>query len=206
MTRTVASEERRTEILRKNLRSRARIAFALCAVALMSACTFWEPRSTHANRVGLWDGYRTLSELVGASDLVVRGKVIESNAFSLNPGATKSVLNWYTDVKVMVEKTLKGSATSEVIVLQTGVAGEPSTMWPEMPVLKNGARAVLFLKDITKGRVPDQSRATFGVVAPEGLYEVIGNRVITVALGTPVPDEASKLSLEQFESRIAAAR
>jgi hypothetical protein len=78
-------------------------------------------------------------------------------------------------------------------------------MWPEMPVLKPGSRAVLFLKDITNSRKPEQSRATFAVVAPEGQYEVVGNRVITVALGTPVPDAAAKLRLDEFEAAISAA-
>jgi hypothetical protein len=43
------------------------------------------------------------------------------------------------------------------------------------------------------------------VVAPEGQYEVVGNRVITVALGTPVPDAAAKLRLDEFEAAISAA-
>lgn len=178
----------------------------LVAVTLLIACTS-EPQSTHTMRQGLWDfsGYATLADLVSGSDLVVRVEVIDANGYSLQLGAAKSVLNWYTDTKVTVEKVLKGSAPSEVIVLQTGLFGEPSTMWPEMPVLKPGSRAVLFLKDITNSRKPEQSRATFAVVAPEGQYEVVGNRVITVVLGTPVPDAASKQRLDEFEAAISAA-
>jgi hypothetical protein len=156
-------------------------------------------------RRGLWDGYATLGDLVAGSDLVVRVKVTESNGYSLQPGAAKSLLNWYTDTTVTVEKVLKGSASGEVIVLQTGLVGEPSTMWPEMPILKPGARAVLFLKDITNSRKPEPSRATFGVVAPEGQYEVVGDRVITVARGTPVPDAAARMRLDEFEAAITAA-
>jgi hypothetical protein len=177
----------------------------LVAVALVGACAPSEPQSTHTMRQGHWDGYATLDGLVAASDLVVRVKVIDASGYSLQPGAAKSLLNWYTDTRVAVEKVLKGSAPSEVIVLQTGLMGEPSTMWPEMPVLKPGARAVLFLKDITTSRKPEQSRATFAVVAPEGQYEVFGDRVITVVLGTPVPDAAAKLRLNEFEDAISAA-
>lgn len=155
-------------------------------------------------RVGLWDGYATLEGLVAASDIVVRVKVIDGSGYSLQPGAAKSLLNWYTDARVTVEKVLKGSAPNEVIVLQTGLVGEPSTMWPEMPVLKPGARAVLFLKDISNSRKPEQSRATFAVVAPEGQYEIVGNRVITVVLGTPVPDSAARQRLDEFEAAITA--
>jgi hypothetical protein len=176
----------------------------LVALALVVACTS-EPQSTQTVRVGLWDGYSGLAGLVAASDLVVRGTVHDGNGYSLQPGAAKSRLNWYTDTRVMVEKVLKGSVLSEVIVLQTGLVGEPSTMWPEMPVLKPGARAVLFLKDITGSRKPEQSRATFAVFAPEGQYEVVGNRVITVVLGTPVPDAAAQMRLDEFESAITAA-
>jgi hypothetical protein len=177
----------------------------VCAVVLATACAP-EPQSTSTMRVGMWEGYSSLEKMIAASDLVVRGKVIENHGYSLQPGAAKSRLNWYTDTKLVVEKSLKGSASGEIIVLQAGVAGEPGTMWPEMPVLKTGARAILFLRDISQGRKPEQSRATFAVVAPEGQYEIVGDRVITVVLGTPVPDAAAKLSLGEFESRIESAR
>ena len=175
------------------------------AVALVVGCSASEPQSTQTMRQGLWDGYATLGDLVSGSDLVVRVKVIDGNGYSLQPGAAKSQLNWYTDTRVTVERLLKGSAPSEVIVLQMGLVGEPSTMWPEMPVLKPGTRAVLFLKDISNSRKPEQSRATFAVVAPEGQYEIIGTRVITVVLGTSVPDAAARLRLDEFEAAIAAA-
>lgn len=142
---------------------------------------------------------------MAASDLVVRVKVINGRGYSLQPGAAKSQLNWYTDARMTVETVLKGSAPIEIVVLQMGLVGEPSTMWPEMPVLRPGARAVLFLRDITNSRKPDQSRATFAVVAPEGQYEVVGNRLITVVLGTPVPDTVDKLRLDEFEAAITAA-
>jgi hypothetical protein len=177
----------------------------LFAVALVIACSPSGPQSTQTMRQGLWDGYATLGDLVSGSDLVVRVKVLDGSGYSLQPGAAKSLLSWYTDTRVTVERVLKGSAQGEVIVLQTGLVGEPSTMWPEMPVLKPGSRAVLFLKDITNARKPEQSRATFAVVAPEGQYEVVGNRVITVVLGTPVPDAAAKLTLDEFEAAISAA-
>jgi hypothetical protein len=176
----------------------------LIALTLLVACNP-EPQSTQVMRQGLWDGYATLGDLVAGSDLVVRVKVIEGRGYSLLPGAAKSQLNWYTDNRVTVERVLKGSAPSEVIVLQMGLVGEPSTMWPEMPVLKPGARAVLFLKDITNSRKPDQSRATFAVAGPEGQYEVVGNRLITVVLGTPVPDAVDKMRLDEFEAAITAA-
>jgi hypothetical protein len=176
----------------------------MLAVTLLVACTP-EPQSTNTMRQGLWDGYATLGDLVVASDLVVRVKVIDGRGYSLLPGAAKSQLNWYTDARMTVERVLKGSAPSEIVVLQMGLVGEPSTMWPEMPVLKPGARAVLFLKDITNSRKPDQSRATFAVVAPEGHYEVVGNRLITVVLGTPVPDAIDRMRLDEFEAAITAA-
>ena len=154
---------------------------------------------------GLWDGYATLGDLVAASDLVVRVKVIDGRGYSLLPGAAKSQLNWYTDARMTVEKVLKGKALDEIVVLQMGLVGEPSTMWPEMPVLRPGVRAVLFLKDITDSRKPDQSRATFAVVGPEGHYEVVGDRLITVVLGTPVPDAVDKMRLDEFEAAITAA-
>jgi hypothetical protein len=171
---------------------------------LLSACTS-EPRSTNTMRQGLWDGYATLGNLVAASDVVVRVKVIDGRSYSLLPGAAKSQLNWYTDARMAVERVLKGSAQNEIVVLQMGLVGEPATMWPEMPVLKPGARAVLFLKDITNSRKPDQSRATFAVVGPEGQYEVVGNRLITVVLGTPVPDAIDKMRLDELEAAITAA-
>ena|SRR5688572_17518313 len=176
----------------------------LLAVALLVACTP-EPQSTHTMIQGFWDRYATLGDLVAASDLVVRVKVTDGRGHSLLPGAAKSQLNWYTDTRVAVEKVLKGSAPSEVIVLQMGLVGEPATMWPEMPVLKPGARAVLFLKDIANSRKPDQSRATFAVVAPQGQYEVVGDRLITVVLGTPVPDAIDKMRLDELEAAISAA-
>lgn len=174
------------------------------AVGVLVACTP-EPQSTQTMRQGLWDGYPSLGGLVAASDLVVRVKVLDGNGYSLQPGAAKSRLNWYTDTRLTVEKVLKGSATGDLIVLQTGLLGEPDTMWTEMPVLKPGARAVLFLKDITNSRKPEQSRATYAVVAPEGQYEIVGDRVITVVLGTPIPDAASKMRLDEFEAAITAA-
>lgn len=157
-------------------------------------------------RQGFWDGYESLDQLVAGSDVVVRVKVVDGTGYSVQPGAAKSLLNWYTDTRVTVEKVLKGNPPSELIVLQTGLLGEPSTMWPEMPILKPGARAVLFLKDITNSRKPEQSKATSAVVAPEGQYEVVGNRVITVNLGTPVPDAAAKLRLDEFEAAITAVK
>jgi hypothetical protein len=177
----------------------------LALVTLLVACAPSEPKSMQTMRVGLWDGYATLDGLVAASDVVVRVTVIDGNSYSLQPGAAKSLLNWYTDTRVTVEKELKGSAPNEFIVLQTGLVGESSTMWPEMPVLRPGSRAVLFLKDITKSHKPEQSRATFAVVVPEGQYEIVGDRVITVVLGTPVPDAAAKQRLDEFEAAISAA-
>ena len=173
------------------------------AVTLLIACAV-EPQSTNTMRQGLWEGYSTLGDLVTASDLVVRAKVTDGRGYSLLPGAAKSQLNWYTDTRVAVEKVMKGNASSEVTVLQMGLVGEPATMWPEMPVLKPGARAVLFLKDITNSRKPDQSRASFAVVAPEGQYEVFGDRLITVVLGTPVPDAINRMRLDELEAAISA--
>jgi hypothetical protein len=106
----------------------------LFAVTLLVACAP-EPQSTNTMRQGLWDGYATLVDLVSASDLVVRVKVIDGRGYSLVPGAAKSQLNWYTDARMTVEKVLKGGAPNEIVVLQMGLAGEPGTMWPEMPVL-----------------------------------------------------------------------
>jgi len=63
----------------------------------------------------------------------------------------------------------------------------------------------LFLRDITNSRKPEQSRATFAVFVPEGQYVVVGNRIVTVVLGTPVPDVAAKLTLDEFEVAISAA-
>ena len=97
------------------------------AVSVLVACAP-EPQSTQTMRAGDWFGYATLDELVAASDLVVRVTVIEADSYSLQPGAAKSRLNWYTDTRVSVEKALKGSAPNEVIVLHTGLVGEPSTM------------------------------------------------------------------------------
>jgi len=43
------------------------------------------------------------------------------------------------------------------------------------------------------------------VFVPEGQYVVVGNRIVTVVLGTPVPDVAAKLTLDEFEVAISAA-
>lgn len=43
------------------------------------------------------------------------------------------------------------------------------------------------------------------VVSPEGLYEILGNRLITVALGHEVTNTADKTPLDVFEQMIDAA-
>lgn len=175
------------------------------AVGLLTGCAS-EPRSSHAESSAVWDHHGTLAELLQASDVVVRARVIErARAEGIDYGSSRSKLLYYTDTRVGVDKYLKGTGASTLTVRQMGNADIEGASFADLPILSPGTQVLLFLNDITSDPKNLTGQPLFMIVSPEGLYQVVDNRLITVALGTEVTNTADKTAADVFERIVEAA-
>lgn len=187
------------------MRRIAHLLIAVLAVVSLASCAS-APKSSYAESAALWEYYDTLPALVQASDIVVRARVVERMAVrAIDYGSIRGKI-YYTDTRVAVEKYLKGTGSPEIVIRQIGNADIAGASLPDLPVLRGQARVLLFLKDVTADSRNETGSSLYSIVSPEGLYEVYGARLVTVALGHNVTDTADKTPLDAFEQMIEAAR
>ncbi|HET7701555.1 MAG TPA: hypothetical protein VFM06_11895 [Candidatus Limnocylindria bacterium] len=180
------------------------VSATLGAVVLVfaSACD-QVPQSTHAESAAMWQRHETLEALVEASDVIVRARVIDNaEVYSVGSGSARNLPIYFTDTRVAVERLLKGVAPQELLVWQTGRAGDPGNSFADLPILKPGSRVLLFLTNISSDPNHGRGKVKFAIVSPDGLYEIHSDRLVTVALGTNVTNEAAVSTLQAFEARV----
>jgi hypothetical protein len=177
----------------------------LTAVFLLAGCAA-EPRSTRAESAAMWEHFPTLDALVQASDVVVRAEVMSRSGIEkVDYGSPRGKQLTYTDTNVSVEKYVRGSGPNRIVIRQLGSTDNGGTNFADLPLIKPGSKVLLFLNDITADPRNLSSQPLFMIVSPEGLYEIYGNRLITVALGTEVTDAADKTPLDAFERMVESA-
>lgn len=182
----------------------ARIAVIAALVA--AACTpSTRPGSASAESMVSWNDYGDLSQLVGAADLVVEGRVLQRvGSRDVRADPRQRVPVAFTESVIEVRAALKGSASGELRVVQLGREGDPAQSYPEFPVLRPGDDVVLFLVDVTNDPILAGSAARYGIIAPVGLFRVRGGSLTTSAGSFDSTREALALGLDGLRSRVRA--
>jgi hypothetical protein len=181
------------------------LLLVLLVTGTLASCAS-EPKSSRALSSALWDHHETLAALVSGSDVVVRATVLKRAGLqTVDYGSVRGGLLTYTDTLVTVEKYLKGSGASELVIRQLGSVDSSGASLPDLPILRGQSRVLLFLRDLTTDPKNVSGAPLYGIVSPEGLYEIFGNRLVTVALGHEVTDTADRTPLDEFERLIEAA-
>ena len=176
---------------------------AAIAVVGTSRITTNQPKVAAApkieiDHVSLGHVYSNWSEIKGASTLVVIGTAgIPQPAHPHFVGHHMASEIW-TQTPITVERTLLGSASQSLSILQSG---QPSTaalvVESDFPILTQGTRYLLFL---TPSPIPGQ---WYPVGAPQGVFPISGDAKVNMYtdVGVPVHD----LPLNQVIGTIQAA-
>lgn len=185
--------------------SAALLLVAACGPRASSNSAVDVPASTHSESMAVWFHYETLERLVSHSDVIVAARVLERVAerpARSHPSQRAPV--YFTESRVAVLRTLKGKVAPEILVVQVGREGDPANTYPELPVLKAGTEVLLFLRDVSNEAVHADGQTKYGIVAPEGLYDIVRGRLVTRQLNLPVAQLAAASTAESFEARIVA--
>jgi hypothetical protein len=182
------------------------LLLGLLVAGTLASCTS-EPKSSRAHSSALWEHHETVGALVSGSDVVIRATVLKRAGLqTVDYGSVRGGPLIYTDTLVSVEKYLKGTGASELVIRQLGsVDSSGASSFPDLPILRGQSRVLLFLKDVTSNPQNVSGAPLYGIVSPEGLYEIFGNPLVTVALGHEVTDTADRTPLDAFERLIEAA-
>lgn len=182
-------------------------ALAAATVLLLAACSQSAPRvdlNGASGSLATWPHHRSIDELVGDSELVVRAGVLSKVAERILTGhPSQRFPVALSEFRVQVERTLKGSGAGQIIVVIPGRDGDPVNTYPELPLLKPGTRVLLFLRRSVDGNSADGT-ARYAIVGPEGLYQVIGNALATTTDERLIRDAAGA-GLTAFEAAVLRA-
>lgn len=151
-----------------------------------------------------WPHHRNVGELVGESPLIVRAQVLEKlGERTLTGEPSQRFPIALTEFRIQIERTLKGAALGQVVVVMPGREGDPVNTYPELPLLKPGSQVLLFLRPSAEPRTPDGT-SKFAIVSPEGLYQVIGRTLVTTSEETLIRSAAAS-GLDSFERAVLQA-
>lgn len=177
------------------------------SVILSASCAVAAPAPSDegdAGAVASWPHHPTIDALVSASPVIVRAVVVENLGERLITGApTQRFPVALTEFKLRVERVLKGSPGSQIVVIEPGRAGDPANTYKELPLMRQGSRVLLFLYPSAEPALADGT-VKYGIVSPEGLYEVVGARVTTRS-EQPAIRIAAGQGLDLFERAVVAA-
>lgn len=184
------------------------LPFIVAAALIVASCATAGSTTSTAGGDSLtsWKHYPTLEEIVARSDLIVRGRVdARTGVRDVRVDPRQRVPVSFTESRVSVDEILKGVSDPSIIVVQVGKEGDPAQSYPEFPLLQPGDTVLLFLADISKEPIHADGGQKYGIVSPEGLFEIRAGRLMVRSTDLPVEQLASSISLQEFQSRVRLA-
>jgi hypothetical protein len=175
---------------------------------LLGATLLWGGCSDVVSRQGAsgdtgsfatWAHYRSLDELVSASDLIVRARVGRKLGERSVPSGRVAVA--FTEFEIQPQHTMKGQPKAAATVVQIGRAGDSANTFPEFPLLRVGSEVILFLRDVSAEPLHSDGTQKFSIVSPEGLYLVLAGRVNAASSESTLRSLAGK-SVDEFEGLV----
>lgn len=137
--------------------------------------------------------YQDLPALVAATPLIIVGKVVDIRAGRI-AGSGEGRLQ-FNDVRVSVERQLKGKPGASVIVEQVDMSGR--IVLGAGPAYKTGERYVLFLR-------PGEGHRY--ITIPQGRYLLVGGSVRPIDVGPAVETIKGKTEVRFIEEIEAIVR
>lgn len=184
------------------------VSFALTCLIALSACTGGSSRAQQPQD-RILEGepeFKTISDLVKASDAIIVGTVMNTN-----PGRVLAGLQ-YRAVSLQVDEVLHGTVSeSSVVVEEIGWLLEPGQdPIPTNPTARDAPAkigdqwlvALAFKADVSK----ELAQPTYGAYSAAGFFIVEGDHVVSAS--TIVDDqgrEAASLTLDQLKDEIQKA-
>ncbi|OQY45119.1 MAG: hypothetical protein B6242_11120 [Anaerolineaceae bacterium 4572_78] len=164
-------------------------------VVLLRALMFSNPNP--GSGMGLWVSRAfTVEEQVAEADLIVHVKVEKVHETrklkQVAPRYTKDGkidgqgvdIMPFTDSKVLVLKTYKGSTYKHVTIMQTGGMLPAKDGDPKMnlvtrsdPIYVEGSEHILFLTDISGDAIHSKGRTLYRTISPASRYDIQGEEV-----------------------------
>lgn len=183
------------------MRSIAAIAFAaLLAVGCAPAAT---QADTAPGAMTTWNDWGSLADVVKKSDLIVEGRVARVlGDRDVRGSPAQRIPVAFTESLVDVKTVLKGSAGTQVRVVQLGRENDTAQTYPEFPLMRAGDEVIVFLLDVTNHPTHADGTPKFAVISPVGLLQLRNGRVVTFAHGFASTDRAASMSPAQLREEI----
>lgn len=154
--------------------------------------------------------FRTISEMVTASDLVVVGTVSDIVPFKLEEASGDQPGLQLVSIALDIDEVLKGQPREPVTfgwngwdVAADGTIG-PRRVISGVDIPMPGERYVLFLFELSDEERTSSDYPLYGLTSFDGILRVEGEDLVTTVEGDRLAHELAAMSLEELSNQIGA--
>lgn len=152
--------------------------------------------------------FRTLGDMVTASDLVAIGTVAEIVPFKLEEASGDQPGLQLVSISLDVDEVLKGQPTEQVTfgwngwdVAVDGAVG-PRRVIGGVDLPMPGERYVLFLVELSDEEQTSSDYPIYGLISLDGILHVEGEDLVTTVEGDRLAHELAAMSPEELSNQI----